>query len=79
MKTLEKTESQMKQGAIAARTIHLWEITGHHHHRDLEYWLEAEAELGAALPSSRAAGSALEPYPEHSSVEYVEEVMAPAW
>jgi hypothetical protein len=79
MKTLEKVESRMKQGDIAARAIQLWEKAGRHHHRDLEYWLEAEAELGTALPSGRVGGSGLEPDPENSSVACVEEVMAPPW
>jgi hypothetical protein len=79
MRTIEKMESQMKQEDIAARAIHLWEAAGRHHHHDLEYWLEAEAQLGAALPSGRVGEPALEPDPENSSVECVEEVLAPAW
>lgn len=51
METLNKTEIQLKEAEIATRAYHLWEKAGRHHHRDLEYWLQAEAELGAALPS----------------------------
>jgi hypothetical protein len=79
MKTLEKPESQMKQHDIAVRAFHLWEKGGRHHHRDLEYWLQAEAELGAALPSPQAEESALKTESEHVSIECVEAVMAPAW
>jgi hypothetical protein len=79
MKMLEKPESQLKQGDIAVRAFHLWEKGGRHHHRDLEYWLQAEAELGAALPSPQAEESALQPDAEQASVACVEEVMAPAW
>ena len=49
MKTLESTETQLKQEDIAARAFHLWEAAGHHHHRDLEYWLQAERQFHAGL------------------------------
>jgi hypothetical protein len=77
MKTLEKTELQLKQDEIAGRAYHVWEETGRHHHHDLEIWLEAEAKLGAALPSSRRETDE-EAESEQSSLEYVEEVLAPA-
>jgi hypothetical protein len=51
IETLDKLETQQKQREIAARAYHLWEKAGRHHGRDLEYWLQAEAELGVALPS----------------------------
>jgi hypothetical protein len=51
METLNTKEAQLEQEEIAIRAYHLWEKAGRHHHHDLEYWLKAEAELGAALAS----------------------------
>lgn len=51
MSTMQKTETQLKQEQIAIRAYHLWEREGRHHHHDLEFWLEAESLLGAALPN----------------------------
>jgi hypothetical protein len=79
MKTLDKTELQLRQEEIATRALHRWEETGHHHHRELEVWLEAEAKLGAALPSERVRETLGEAEPKHSSVPCVEDVLAPAW
>jgi hypothetical protein len=79
MKTLEEMETQLKQQDIAARVIHLWEELGHHHHRDLECWLEAEAELGAALTSHQIGESRSGAIEENSVLECDEEVLAPAW
>lgn len=79
MKTLEKTELQLRQEAIANRAMHRWEESGHHHHHDMEIWLEAEAKLGAALPSEVVREIVAETEPEHSSVQRDEEVLAPAW
>lgn len=45
MKTPNKTETQIKQEEIAIRAYHLWEKAGRHHGHDLEFWLQAEAEL----------------------------------
>jgi hypothetical protein len=79
MKTAENLETHVRQQDIAARAYHLWEAAGHHHHRDLEYWLQAESELGAALPTGRAGkpASALEQV--DPSVECVEDLLTPAW
>jgi hypothetical protein len=76
MNTVETMETQLRQQEIAARAFHLWEQTGHHHHRDLEVWLQAEAALGAALPPGRAEESAFELM--HASLEEAE-MLAPAW
>jgi len=54
METNNKREIQLKQEDIAARAYQLWEKAGRHHGHDLEYWLQAEAELGAALPSGES-------------------------
>jgi hypothetical protein len=72
-------ETLLKQEDFAARAIHLWEQAGHHHRRDLEYWVQAEAELGAALPSGRTRESASKSDLENSSLVWVEEVLALAW
>ncbi len=52
MNAVEKTESQLKHEQIAIRAFHVWERAGCHHHHDLEHWLQAESELGAALPNT---------------------------
>lgn len=79
MKTLDKTELQLRQEEIAARALHCWEVAGRHHHHDMELWLEAEATLGAALPSERARGRLAVAGVEQPSVEWIESVLAPAW
>ncbi len=79
MKTLEKTELQLRQEEIATRALHRWEDAGHHHHHDMEIWLEAEAKLGAALPLERVRETVAEAEVGQSSVECIEDVLAPAW
>ena len=79
MNTLEKSELQLRQEEIAARALRRWDETGHHHHRDMEVWLEAEAKLGAALPSERIRQTVGQTESEKSSVQCVEDVLAPAW
>ena len=79
MKTSETIESQLKQPDIAARALHLWEETGHHHHHDMELWLQAEAELGAALPLRHPGENTSEMDAEHASLIGAEELLAPAW
>ncbi len=79
MKTPETMETKLKQQDIAARALHRWELAGRHHHHDLEYWLQAEAELGAALPPPEAEESASKSHLEHPSRECIGDVMAPAW
>ena len=76
MNTVETMETRLRQQDIAARAYHIWEQTGHHHHRDLEVWLQAEAALGAAPPSQRAAELAFGL--AHASIEEAE-MLAPAW
>jgi hypothetical protein len=79
MKTLEKSELQLRQEEIAGRALHRWEEAGHHRHHDMEIWLEAEAKLGAALPSERARDTVAKAEAEQSSVECIENLLAPAW
>jgi hypothetical protein len=79
MKTLEKSELQLRQEEIAGRALDRWEEAGHHRHHDMEIWLEAEAKLGAALPSERVRETVAEEEVGQSSVECIENVLAPAW
>ncbi len=79
MKTLEKSELQLKQEEIAGRALHRWENAGRHHHHDMEIWLEAEGKLGAALPSERARETPAAADVEYSSAERIQNVLAPAW
>ena len=79
MKTLEKTELQLRQEEIAARALHRWEEAGHYRHHDMEIWLEAEATLGAAPPSKRLREDVAAAEMEQSSVGCIEHVLAPAW
>lgn len=78
MKTAEKSELQLRQEEIAARALHRWEDAGHHHHHDLEIWLEAESKLGAALPPERERETASEAEAGEVPLEYIENVLAPA-
>jgi hypothetical protein len=55
MNEFENMEAQLKQRDIAERALRVWEKMGHHHHRDLEHWLQAEAKRGADLPHHRWA------------------------
>jgi hypothetical protein len=48
METSEFTENKHKKEEVASRAYHLWEQNGRHHHRELECWLQAEAEQTAA-------------------------------
>ncbi len=79
MITPEDEERRHKHQEIAARTFHRWEMAGRHHHRDLEYWLQAESELGAALTFHPVADDASEAEWQSPSPECVSELVAPAW
>lgn len=79
MKTLETLETHLRDREVAERAMHLWELAGYHHHRDLEYWLQAESELGAALPPALAEESASRPDREPAASEQFPEALAPAW
>lgn len=79
MKTLEETELRMRQREIGERAFRMWKRGGKCHHRDMECWLEAEARLGAALPSRRNGNFSPERDAEASLIEYIEDVVAPAW
>jgi hypothetical protein len=47
METFEFTEIKHKQEEVASRAYRLWEQNGRHDHRELECWLQAEAERTA--------------------------------
>jgi hypothetical protein len=55
MNEFEIIEAHLKQRDIAERALRVWEKMGHHHHRDLEHWLQAEAQRGADVPHHRWA------------------------
>jgi hypothetical protein len=80
MKTLDAMDRHLNEDKqdIAARAFHIWEQTGQHHHRDLEYWLEAESKRGATLTHGRPEESYYERFSERTS-EHPEEFLAPAW
>ncbi len=78
MNTSEMMERRLKEQDIATRALHRWEMAGHHHRRDLEYWLQAEAELGSALPTIQAGEPASNSCLERPSLECIEAVLLPA-
>ena len=75
MATPTKTQAEQKQEQIAARAYQLWEQGGHQHGRDVEYWLQAEAELAAAQRPARVERSASAPRP---SLATARQATAPA-
>jgi hypothetical protein len=48
MKNQIQIQTEASRNAIALRAYHLWERAGRPSGRDLEHWLQAEAELNAA-------------------------------
>jgi len=79
MNTLETIEAHLKDREVAERAMHRWELAGHHHHHDLEYWLQAEAEVGAALPPPLAEETTATSDPKRALHECVPEALVPAW